>query len=302
MIYALIFLLCGIVLFLLIRQYLVARSLREAAAILDDILLGNKSRVCHVSGNSKEVLELVSRINLLIMEYRRAAEDQKRNELLIKQFVSDISHDIRTPLTSILGYIDELAGNRSISEEDRNRYIEIIAAKGRTLHKFIDDMFEYVKLEADNTAVRLTKQNLSELVREMLCFMYQDLVNEGFTAEVEMPENDMLVLGDETSINRILQNLLSNVLRYGKPGSFGITMREEPDRVWVDIWNEGSGISQDELKYIFSRLYISQDRSRGGSGFGLAIAKRLVQNMNGEIGVHSEPDGKTTFSFYLKKY
>lgn len=302
MIYVFIFLLCGIVLFLLIRQHLVAKSLREAAAILDDVLLGNKNRVCHVCGNSKQVLALVSRINSLILGYHGAAEDQKRNEVLTRQFISDISHDIRTPLTSILGYIDELAENPSISEEDRNRYIGVIASKGRTLHKFIDDMFEYVKLEADNTAVRLTKQNLSELVRKMLCFMYQDLAKEGFTAEVGMPEEDLYVLGDETSINRILQNLLSNVLRYGKPGSFGITVREESGKVWVDIWNYGGGISQDELKFIFSRLYRSQDRSRGGSGFGLAIAKRLVQNINGEIGVHSEPNGKTTFSFYLKKY
>lgn len=303
MIYIIIVLLCGIILFLCVRQHLITKSLREIAVILDDILLENKSRVCHISSNSKEVNALGQRINSLILEYQSIAEKEKRNEVLTKQFISDISHDIRTPLTSILGYIDELGSNPSLSEEDRNRYIEIVASKGKTLHKFIDDMFEYVKLEADNTSVRLTRQNLSELVRKMLCFMYQDLEQEGLSAVIEIPEADLYVLGDEICINRILQNLLSNVVRYGRQGgSFGIAVREEPEKVWVDVWNQGNGISQDEIKYVFSRMYTSRDKSRGGSGFGLAIAKRLVNNMNGEIGVYSEPNDKTTFSFYLKKY
>jgi|LSQX01.1.fsa_nt_gb signal transduction histidine kinase len=302
MIYVVIVLLCTTVLLLSIKLNLLIKGLREVTVTLDDILLENKSRICYVSNNSKAICALAQRINSLIQEYQGIVEKIKRNEIMTKQFISDLSHDIRTPLTSILGYIDELSSKPSLVERDRNRYIEIVACKGERLHKFIDDMFEYAKLEADNTDVRLTKQNLSELVKKMLCFMYQDLIKVELSAVIDIPEKDLYVWGDETSINRILQNLLSNVLRYGKPGSyFGITLREEPERVWVDVWNQGEGISQDEIKDVFSRLYIARNHCEGSSGLGLPIAKRLVQNMNGEIGVSIVPNEKTTLSFFLKK-
>jgi two-component system phosphate regulon sensor histidine kinase PhoR len=302
MIYIIAAILCFGFLFLIIKLNLIIKCLREIIIVLDDIILGNKSRVCHITINSKTVLRLGQSINSLILDYQSYVEKEKSNEILTKKLISEISHDIRTPLTSILGYMDILSGNKSLTEENKNRYIEIISLKGQALHKYIDDLFEYVKLEADDITIKLSRQNLSEIVRTMLCFLYQDFAKENLTPLIESPEKDLYVLGDGTSINRILQNLLYNALCYGKSGNcIGISIREESDKVWVDVWDKGKGIGQEEIKYIFARLYTSRNSSSGGSGFGLSIAKRLVRKMNGEIYVNSIPDEKTVFSFFLKK-
>lgn len=293
---------CCVSIFLIIKLNLIMECLSEINVVLDDIIQGNKSRVCHIHGNSKTVQRLGQCINLLVLDYQSHIEKQKRNEILTKQLISDISHDIRTPLTSILGYIDVLHSHKSLTEENKNHYIDIISLKGQTLHKYIDELFEYVKLEADDTVIRLSRQNLSEIVRKLLCYMYQDFTKENLTPVIEIPEEDLYVLGDSTSIQRILQNLISNALCYGNSGNcIGVAMREESDKVWVDVWDKGRGIGQEEIEFVFSRLFRSRNSCSGGSGFGLSIAKRLVQKMNGEIYVSSIPDEKTTFSFFLRK-
>ncbi|HZD59784.1 MAG TPA: ATP-binding protein, partial [Anaerolineae bacterium] len=133
----------------------------------------------------------------------------------------------------------------------------------------------------------------------------QDCAQAGITPELQIPDKPLYIWGDPYSVERILENLLSNAIRYGRSGGIiGVGLREGPDKIWIDVWDRGRGIPPYDLPYIFDRLYTaesSRNSALQGSGLGLAITKRLVEKQHGEIFVESTPHEKTTFSFYLNK-
>lgn len=154
-------------------------------------------------------------------------------------------------------------------------------------------------------AIEITRVNLSEIVQETLLDYYNDFEKEGISPQISIPAVPLYAQCDLMSIKRILSNLLSNALRYGKEGKVvGIELREEKDTIWVDIWNKGAVISKSDIEHIFERTYTgeySRNPSIRGNELGLTIVKRLVELQNGNIVVTSEAEGRTVFSFSLKK-
>ena len=264
------------------------------------------SRRIHIGNRYKSLGKLSTELNMLMDRFQSTLEEKQKLESTHKQLISNISHDIRTPLTSLLGFVEVLQNSNTLSSEEQKDYLDIIHSKGLSLYKMIQDFFELSKLEAEDTEILMEKVDLADKAREVLAAFYQDFVMNGITPEIKLPECAVYVQGNSSGLERVLQNLLSNALKYGKDGGvIGVTLREEADRVWMDIWDKGKGIPENDLPLLFNRLYTveaSRNEKMRGSGLGLAIAKQLVEKQNGEITASSAPGINTTFSFYLKKF
>jgi len=276
------------------------------SAVLKGISRGDFNRRIHMGLSYQVLKELGSELNVLMDRFQTMLEEKQKLEISHKQLIANISHDIRTPLTSLLGYIEVLQETTGISQEERERYLSVIQSKGQYLYRMIQEFFELSKLEADDTIIKAEKNDIVEIIKEVLASFYQDFMTNGVTPTINLPEEPVYVFGDGTSIERILGNLISNSIKYGVDGGIvGVTLRKEKSKVWVDIWDKGQGIPDNEIKFIFDRLYTaeaSRNEKLRGSGLGLAIARQLVEKQKGEIVVSSIPGQKTIFSFCLPSF
>lgn len=276
------------------------------AEVLSDISNFRSNRRIHIGLKYKSLKEISNELNILLDKFQSTLDEKRTLEIAHKQLISNISHDIRTPLTSLLGFVEVLQKGDDISSAEQKDYLDIIQTKAQSLYKMIQDFFELSKLESEDTAIRLVKTGLTDIVEEVIAAYYQDFVLNGITPEIQLPQHPIYVWGDRISLQRILHNLISNAVKYGKDGGItGISVREEADRVWIDVWDRGNGIPGQDLPFVFNRLYtseVSRNSNMHGTGLGLAIAKQLVEKQNGEIVVSSIPGEKTVFSFCLIKY
>lgn len=219
--------------------------------------------------------------------------------------ITHLSHDLRTPLTAILGYVEFMQTDKTLTEATRQHYFQIISSKGNKLETLIRDFFELSKLEADDELLNPERINIIDKIQEAILSFYHQFQLVQLSPQLQLPEHPIYVWGNGHSIDRIMNNLLSNSLRYGvEGGMIGIRVREEEERVWIDVWDQGQGISETDLPYIFERLYTgkaSRNAVQQGNGLGLTITKKLVEKQQGEIHVDSIPNQKTSFSFYLPK-
>jgi signal transduction histidine kinase len=266
--------------------------------------LGFNRRI-HIGFGYKSLEKMSTELNILMDRFENIIEEKEKLELSHKQLIANISHDIRTPLTSLLGFVEVLQNDNGISLEQEKEYLSIIHSKGQSLYNMIEEFFELSKLEAEDTDIRLEKLDLLDNIKEVIAAFYEDFVINNITPEMQLPEESVYVWGNSTSIQRIINNLFSNALKYGKDGGvIGIGVRKDKEKIWVDIWDNGHGIAEKDLPRLFDRLYTaetSRNNQLHGTGLGLAIAKQLAKKQNGEIFVSSVPDEKTMFSFYLIK-
>lgn len=292
--------------FLVARHVYIAGELRAIIRTAEDIRQGNLNRRFHVHTSHRLLQQLGGALNGLVDQFQRMTERTLYLEEARKRMIANMSHDLRTPLTSLLGYVEALQRDGNLTAEEAAQYLDIIAAKGRRMAELVEEFFELAKLEAEDEPIQLQRINLCEQVREAVLSFYHQFMQAGITPDLKIPEKPLYVKGDSNSIERIMNNLLANALRYGKDGGvIGVAVREEADRVRVDVWDRGRGIAEKDLPFIFDRLYTgetSRNAMLQGTGLGLTIAKKLVERQQGEIAVSSVPDEKTTFSFWLRKW
>lgn len=273
---------------------------------LEQIRYGNfNMRLCLYSSN-KGLQNLGVNLNSIIDEFQRIVEKKEYLEESRKKMISNISHDLRTPLTSVLGYLEALHKDSTLDKEERKYFFNTAYIKAQRLYSLLEQYFQLSKIEAEDVPIKLEKINLTNIVKDALVEFYQEFLKENIEPIIEIQEKDLFVWGDSKAIDRILSNLLLNALRYGKEEkTIGLMMKEKNSMVWVEIWNGGAGIPEKDIPYIFDRLYTaepSRNEKLRGSGLGLAIVKKLVERLNGKVLVKSIPNEKTTFSFGLPLY
>ncbi len=272
------------------------------AEIINEIILGNFNQRVRLQNHNKAVGKLVSNLNKLIDEFQKVLNLNKNYEEDRKKMISNISHDLRTPLTSLLGYV-EFIKDPNINEEEKKEYIDIIEKKGNNLKVLMEEFFQLSKIESNDLKLEIKRVNLSEIIRQNVIVFYNDFIQQGIEPVFNIPDKDIYALGDEGAINRILNNLVSNSLKYGSEGKvIGIDVKQDKDKAYINVWDKGKGIPKEDISYIFERLYTaekSRNRKLQGSGIGLTIVKKLVEKQNGEIKITSIPYEKTTFSFSL---
>ncbi len=246
------------------------------------------------------LMELGGQINRLLIERQKIKADFKREEISSKKMLANISHDIKTPLTVILGYLEIMRLNDSDDE-----MIKKVEAKAKQVMSLINQFFTLAKLESGDTNINLCKININEVCRENVLEFYDILLQKEFEVELYIPETSIFVQGDKDALQRILYNLLSNVIRYGIDGKYlGVFLRQDKNSVYIDVVDKGKGIEQEFISNVFDRLYTMEDsrnREIQGNGLGLTIAKNLAKSLGGDIFLSSIPNVKTTFTVKLKK-
>lgn len=249
--------------------------------------------------------QLLIQINRLLDYNQRVIADYARTKDSLKKMISNMSHDLKTPLTVILGYAEKLNQEESITEEERKQVILRLNDKVNSLVALLNQFFDLVKIESEDYEIQLSKISLNEICRQSVLEFYELLTSRGLRVELEIPERPLYILGNEHALQRILNNLISNSIRYGSDGGvFGLTLRVEGESVAVDVWDRGKGITEAHQDRVFERLYTLDDARNPqfqGSGLGLSISKRLTEAMKGSIRLTSTPLEKTTFTCIFKQ-
>jgi signal transduction histidine kinase len=298
------FLSYSVTIILLMKRLQLRKQLTYIIHELDRVTKGNLKRRL-LAKDDGLFNEVIFSMNEIIGQLERVQIQSMKSQAARKNLLSSISHDIRTPLTSIIGYIDALRDDIATSEEEKQDYIEILSKKATGLKKLIDEIFLMAKLDADEIPIRKEPLDLAEFTRELLIEFLPEVKNSNMELRLNIPETDCMISVDHLSLIRIIRNIINNAIVYGKDGGvLGIEIIEKAKGYQLLIWDQGQGIQKENLENVFDRMFRG-DQSRNslnkGSGLGLAIVKSLVKKNSGTIWVESIPWKKTTFGVSIPK-
>ena len=276
-------------------------KLRAISDKLKEIIEKDSDEQITVFTENKDLMELAAQINALLEKYLKTKADYRRSEITSKKMLSNISHDIKTPMTVILGYLEIMQLSETLSDE----MLKKVERKAQSVMELINQFFTLSKIESGDMDIELYRVDICEICRESVLDFYELLSNKKFYVKVDMPETPIYIQGNKEALQRILFNLISNVIRYGADGKYlGISLRDDDRNVYVDVTDKGKGIDKAFADSIFDRLFTMEDsrnRNIQGNGLGLTIAQNLAQRLGGTITLESIPHEKTTFTVRLKK-
>lgn len=261
----------------------------------------NTNEIITISSPNKNIENLSFEINNILKSKGDMECKYKELDLELRQAIANISHDLRTPLTSIMGYI-QLLKDENISKDDREEYINIVEKRSYVLKNLISSFYDLSRLQASEYDLEIEKVSLHDILCEIIAAFYNDIENKGLEPVVEIEESNALVLGDKIAINRIFTNLIQNILKYGK-GKVKIVLKEEKDYIVTAFSNEENEIKEEEVNRIFERFFTG-DRMRTGqnTGLGLAITKILVEEQGNKIFAEKKDNILTIKILWEKMY
>ncbi|MGL5068013.1 MAG: sensor histidine kinase [Sarcina sp.] len=261
--------LIGIVVYLSFRVIGIKSEIRSIEKQLSDNHASSKN--IRVMGMSKEIKSLVIKINKKISDKDNIIIEHKNNEKKLKDAISNISHDIRTPLTSILGYIQIIQKNNG-----SDKHIAIIAKRSESLYKLVEEFFELSLIDSGNTPINIEKFNIENLLTNILISSYEQISKKNLELQVDIEPNEYNLYSDEGIVERILTNLMQNLIRYSNSYA-SIKLSREAKKTILIIANDGNTLSNAEVQNVFDRFYkVDKSRNSVGSGLGLAIVKELA--------------------------
>ena len=296
----------GFLMCIVLYQHYVFRTgtqekLREISGKLKEIIETDSDEQIMVFTENKELIELAAQINDLLEKHLKTKAVYRCSEIASKKMLTNISHDIKTPMTVILGYLEIMQLNETASSE----MLKKVADKAQDVMEMINQFFTLSKIESGDMDIELSRVDICEACRESILDFYELLSNKAFQVVVNIPETPVFVQGNKEALQRILFNLISNVIRYGADGKYlEISLRNEEKNVYVDVTDKGKGIDKIFADSIFDRLFTMEDsrnRKIQGNGLGLTIAKNLAVRLGGTITLESIPYIRTTFTIQLKK-
>ena len=259
---------------------------------------GNGNR--RVLANPGQLLSpLIYEINDIILAYEEQIAVFHQTDGTNKQLMTSLSHDVRTPLTTLIGYLDAVHKG-VVTGTEREEYIEISRRKAYDLKGYIDVLFDWFKLNSDEFAMTIQRTEAAELTRNILIDWIPLLEDQNIEYSIEIPNQAVIANLDPDSYLRIINNLLQNVITHSQADSVDILLTKRENIMQLSISDNGVGIGKEELKQIFSRLYkCDKSRSDKGSGLGLSIAYQLTEKMGGQLSVESSSGQGATFILTL---
>lgn len=233
------------------------------------------------SSSSKEIEELIHTINHLFSKKEEVELKYRKIDQELKGNITNISHDLRTPLTAILGYCDLLL--KSNLSKENMEYVHIINKKSKILHQSIDDFYDFSRIVSKDYPINLELINVGDLLKEVMFEYYDDFIYKDSPVVIEIPNKDMKVISDIDALRRIFSNLISNMISHGI-GEYKIKLVNEGKDAHVSFENQAIFMEQEKVKRIFERSY-SMDLARGSnkSGLGLSIVKELAHILNHDL-------------------
>ncbi|WP_330395054.1 sensor histidine kinase [Oribacterium sp. C9] len=303
----LLFVLLGIILFsfiFLMTQRKTARDIETIASAVQQISEGDLSTKLDVVGEG-ELTEIAENINRMEKDIQELIEKERNSEQSKTDLITNVAHDLRTPLTSIIGYLDLLRKNRNLSPEMQQKYLDIAYNKSERLQKLIEELFGFTKLSYGKVNLNIAKVDIVKLLAQLLEESYPNFVNNGLSYDYVSNTKSQIIDADGDLLARLFDNLINNAIKYGKEGKrVKVNLRADKEIVTIKIVNYGYVIPEKELPLIFDRFYRT-DHSRttqngpGGTGLGLAIVKNITDMHHGVVSVSSDLSG-TVFSVKLK--
>jgi signal transduction histidine kinase len=280
-------------------------NLRYIYEKLNSIIANNTSEKLLVFTDDKDLIPILVSINELLERNQKNLAEYSSTEISIRKMLSNISHDLKTPLTVVLGYIETLRLDSSIRSEEREALLSKVELKALEVLELINKFFDLAKLESGDKDIPLSRVNITEICSKNLLGFYDLLTSKGFEVSIDIPEESIFTMGNTEALNRILNNIISNAIKYGADGKFlGLSLKSDDDFIYIEIWDKGKGIHELSKDKIFERMYTLEDSRNKlyqGSGLGLTITKRLIDNIGGEILLSSSPFEKTSFTVKLKR-
>lgn len=272
----------------------VKKQIREMSDTLEDIKNGNGNRRI-LSETHEIVAPLVYEINEIIVSYENRITEFRQTEETNRQLMTSLSHDVRTPLTTLIGYLDA-AHKGIVTGKERDDYIETARRKAHDLKDYIDVLFDWFKLNSDEFAMDIKIIEAAEFTRNILIDWIPIFEDKQIDYCIDIPEQPFWVNLDPDAYMRILNNLIQNVIAHSHADKIEISLSKQNNDMKILVSDNGVGIEKSDLKHIFERLYkCDKGRSEKGSGLGLAITHQLVEKMNGSISVESTQGKGTTF-------
>lgn len=289
---------CAIAVWMSVKLRRIRRKLNEVYEILTDIAAGDKDRKILAAPNDitssicYKINEIVYDLHAQIIEFKRAEE-------LNKQLMTSLSHDVRTPLTTLIGYLDAVNKGIVIGDE-REEFIEIARLKSHALKEYVDKLFEWSKLRSDEETFVVHNVELTEMTRTILQDWLPVFESIPMKYDITIPEQQIMIQMDKNAYFRIINNLIQNVVDHSGASCISIHIAVQGTNVAIMVEDNGKGVLKQDLPFIFSRLYkMDGGRFHQGSGLGLSIVQQLVKKFKGRITVQSEPNLKTEFRICL---
>lgn len=279
----LIILILSIALIVFITLYFM--SLREIENLSDQLERINRS-----SSNSKMLLSFSNRgIEALAQNINNTLEDKKKIEIEyrkmdkeLRQAIANMSHDLRTPLTSIMGYIQLIEDDKT-PEAEKKQYVDIVKKRSSALQGLIESFYEISRLEANEYKFDLKPINLYSIMCDLIASFYNDFTIKEIEPTIDIEENVPMIIADENGVRRIFSNLIQNMLRYGNK-YVHISLKQQNDSIVTIFQNDAPDLTHEDVPHLFERFFTA-DRTRSGksTGLGLAITKELVDQMGHNI-------------------
>ena len=296
------------------------KKISESIEVLDDIKKGNGNRKILLKDNDN-FSEIIYKINEIVYLYEEKLTEFRKKENANNQLLTSLSHDIRTPLTSIIGYTDaikkELLKNglndkydlQNVIEnnntlENNNvieNYIDIVREKSYYLKEYLDNVFDWFKLNSNEFYLDLKDTEITELSRNIIKSWIVIFEEKDIDFDIEIEEKEIICNLDQNAYARVINNIIQNAVEHSKTKKIQISIKESNKKIFITIKDFGVGIEPDDLEHIFDRLYkCDKARNKVGSGLGLYITKELIEKMNGCIDVKSKVGEGTEFEIIFE--
>lgn len=283
--------LCGMlaiaVVFLVLKIVTMQRSMDEICACISEHLSSDTNRLVTVSSSDRHVRHLASEIAKQLAELRRQRRRYTNGDRELKEAVTNISHDLRTPLTAICGYLDLLETEKMT--ENTKRYVEQIANRAEVLKSLTEELFRYSVISSVSD-LSYERVNLGRVLEDTLISFYGAFEQSSITPQISLPDSPVLRTLDKSALSRIFGNIVSNAVKYSD-GDFSVTVTELGE---IAFSNAASRLSSVDVGKLFDRFY-TVDSARKSTGLGLSIAKLLTERMNGHISA-SYQNGRLTIT------
>ncbi|MFM1653530.1 sensor histidine kinase [Brevibacillus sp. B_LB10_24] len=272
---------------------------------LNDIITGGTSEKLLVFTDDRALIPILNKINHLLEHNQQRAANFLKMEQSMRKMISNISHDLKTPLTVVLGYIETINLDPDMNAEERKVLLSKVHAKANEVLEMIRQFFDLARLESGDKSIPLSRIHMNDICGKNILAFYDTLTAKGFEVIIEIPDKPLLAWGNVEALDRVLNNLIANAIQHGGEGmAVGLTLRSDDEFVYVDVWDRGKGIDELHQDRVFERMYTLEDsrnKSYQGSGLGLTITKRLVEAQEGTIRILSKPYEKTVFTIKLKR-
>lgn len=284
--YIIIEILAGIIILQSIIMWKYQRQVKDICRQLAFLMKHDSNMLIHREFGLGGIGMLSDRLNDLLELRRKEKQYYQEKETLIADTYTNLSHDIRTPLTSLDGYFQLMEACENV--EEQRRYLNIIHERIHSLNEMLEELFMFTKLKNESYRLELTSCCINRILKETVFSYYDDWVRREIQPDIQITEEQLYIDGNKQGLSRIIQNVIKNGLDHGEK-KIRIVLKREQNRAVLRISNQVIASEQIDIEHVFDRFYKADAaRSKTSTGLGLSIAREFVRRMNGEIGAKIE--------------